>query len=112
MKYRKMGGLVAGFALSTTLLFSTPPRACANDDERAECRSRVEKAQEHYRHELREHGKHSAKADEARGKLKEEFEKCWAHDQAWYDPDRQEWRTDRDWDHHYDWDRDRDRYDH
>ncbi len=32
--------------------------------------------------------------------------------QAWYDPDRQEWRTDRDWNQHYDWDRDRDRYDH
>ena len=112
MKYRKMGSLVAGFALSTTLLISTPPRASANDDERAECRSRVEKAQEHYRHELREHGKHSSKADEARAKLKEEFEKCWTHDQAWYDPDRQEWRTDRDWNQHYDWDRDRDRYDH
>ena len=64
------------------------------------------------RHELREHGKHRAKADEARGKLKEQFEKCWTNDHAWYDPDRQEWRTDRDWDHHYDWDRDHDRDDH
>src|SRR5947208_15093995 len=93
MKYRKMGSLVAGFALSTTLLVSTPPKASANDDERAECRSRVEKPQEHYRQELREHGKHSAKADEARGKLKQDIEKCRAHDQDWYDPVRQKWPT-------------------
>lgn len=112
MNYCKLGSLIAACALSATLLFSTAPKAAANDDTRARCRSRVEKAEDHYRHEVREHGKHSAKADEARAKLKEEWEKCWTDDHAWYDPHRNEWRTERDWDHHYDWDHDRDGDDH
>jgi len=66
----------------------------------------------HYRHEVRDHGKHSGKAEEAKAKMSQEWEKCWADDHAWYDPHRHEWRSDRDWDHNYDWDHDRDRDDH
>jgi hypothetical protein len=108
MRYRKLGSLIGGLAISAALVVSSGPRASANDDSRSRCRSRVEKADAHYRNELREHGKHSAKADEARGKLKEELERCWADDHSWYDPHHREWRTDRDWDRSYDWDHDRD----
>ena len=112
MNYRKLSSFVAGLAISATLVFSTAPKASANDDTRTRCRSRVEKAEEHYRHEVREHGKRSGKAEEAKAKLNQEWEKCWADDHSWYDPHRHEWRTDRDWDRNYDWDHDRDRDDH
>jgi len=112
MKFQRASTLITGLAIGATLLFSTAPKASANDDSRTRCRSRVEKAQEHYRHEVREHGKRSGKAQEARAKMNQEWEKCWADDHAWYDPHRHEWRSDRDWDHNYDWDHDRDRDDH
>jgi hypothetical protein len=112
MNYRKPLSLVAGFAITVALTAALVPQASANDDSRTRCRSRVEKAQAHYRDEVREHGKHSGKADEAKAKLKQEWERCWTDDHAWYDPQRQEWRTEHDWDHEYDWDRDHDRDDH
>ena len=112
MNSPKLSSLVAGLAICATMVFSTGPKASANDDSRTRCRSRVEKAEERYRHEVREHGKHSGKAEEAKAKMNQEWEKCWADDHAWYDPHRHEWRSDRDWDHNYDWDHDRDRDDH
>ena len=83
------------FAVVAVLLFSAPPKAAADDD-RLRCQHRAEKAEEHYRHEVREHGKHSPKAQEAKAKLNQAWDRCWSEAHAWYDPDRHEWRTDRD----------------
>lgn len=109
MEFSKLRTLVTGLAISAALLFSTAPKASADDNSRTRCRGRVEKAEEHYRHEVSEHGKHSGKAEEAKAKMNNEWEKCWADDHSWYDPHRHEWRTDRDWDRSYDWDNDHDR---
>ncbi len=110
MKTLKFTGAVAAFAVGTALLLAAPPKAVA-DDGRSRCQQRVEKAEDHYRHEIREHGKHSQKAEEAKAKLNETWNRCWEETHAWYDPNRHEWRTEHDWDHHYDWDRDHDRDD-
>ena len=108
MNSRKLRSLVAGLAICGTMVLSAGPKAAANDYSRTRCRSRVEKAEQHYRHEVREHGRRSGKAEEAKAKLNQEWEKCYADDHAWYDPHRREWRHDRDWDRNYDWDHDRD----
>ena len=71
----------------------------------------IQKAEDHYRKESHEHGKHSRQANNARAKLNETWDRCWSSTHAWYDPHRHEWRTDRDWDHNYDWDHDRDDHD-
>lgn len=94
----------ATLALLAALIVSQPIKASA--DERTRCRSRVEKAEDHYRHEAHEHGKRSRQAERAKAKLNAEWDRCWNSAHAWYDPHRHEWRTDRDWDHNYDWDRD------
>jgi hypothetical protein len=107
MKYPNLGNAIAAFAISTALVCSTGTKAFA--DGRTRCQHRVEKAEEHYRHEVREHGKHSPKAEEARAKLNAEWDRCWNEAHVWYDPHRHEWRSERDWDRDYDWDRDRDR---
>ena len=96
-------------ALAGASILAVPPRASA--DERSDCQRRVEKAQDHYRKEVHEHGKHSRQAQEARGKMNEAWDRCWTGAHVWYDPHRHEWRTERDWDHNYDWDHDRDRDD-
>jgi hypothetical protein len=109
MKYLKLGHAVAVLALGAALVVATAPKAHADDDARTRCQHRVEKAQDHYRHELREHGKHSRQAEDARAKLNAEWDRCYTEARGWYDPNRHEWRTDRDWDRNYDWDDDRDR---
>ena len=108
MNYLKLSSTIAACALGITLIFATP-KASAN--ERTRCQHKVEKAEEHYRHEVHEHGKHSPKAEEAKAKLNATWDRCWDEAHAWYDPQRHDWRTDRDWDRNYDWDRDHDRDD-
>lgn len=103
---------LAGLAVSGALLLSQTRVAFADDHGRTRCQQKIEKAEEHYRHEAREHGKHSRQAEEAKAKLNGEWDRCWNETHAWYDPHRHEWRTDRDWDRNYDWDdhdRDHDR---
>jgi hypothetical protein len=107
MKPNKIGSAVAALVLGGALTVATAPRASA-DEGRTRCQRNVEKAQEHYRHEAREHGKHSRQAQEARAKLNSEWDRCWSESRGWYDPHHHEWRTDRDWDRNYDWDHDRD----
>jgi hypothetical protein len=96
-------------ALAAACAVAVPQKASA--DQRTDCQKKVEKAQDHYRHEIHEHGKHSRQAQAARGKLNETWDRCWTSTHAWYDPHRHEWRTDRDWDRNYDWDHDNDRDD-
>ena len=104
----KFGTAICTFVLGAALMIATTPKASA-DDGRSRCQHKVEKAEEHFRHEVREHGKHSHQAEEAKAKLNAEWDRCWTEAHAWYDPHRHEWRTDRDWDRNYDWDRDHDR---
>lgn len=111
MKTLTLTGTIAACAVATALTFAAPPKATA-EDARDRCQQRVEKAQEHYRHELHEHGKHSSQAEGAKAKMNQAWERCWRETKAWYDPDRHEWRTDRDWDRNFDWDSDHDRDDH
>ena len=110
MKKLNITGAVAALAVGIALLFNAAPKAAA-DDGRDRCQHRVEKAKEHYRHEVHEHGKHSSQAEEAKAKMNQAWDRCWSEAHAWYDPDRHEWRTDRDWDRNYDWDHDRDDHD-
>ncbi len=104
----KFGTAIFTFVLGVTLMIATTPKASA-DDGRSRCQHKVEKAEEHFRHEVHEHGKRSHQAEEAKAKLNTEWDRCWTEAHAWYDPHRHEWRTDRDWDRNYDWDRDHDR---
>ena len=105
----KLSSVLTASALAAVCFVAVPPKASA--DERSECQRRVEKARDHYRKEAHEHGKHSRQAENARAKLAEAWDRCWGEVHSWYDPDRHEWRTDRDWDRHYDWDHDGDRDD-
>lgn len=102
-----LGALVVGGAL----LLTAAPRASADDDARGRCQQRTERAEQHYRQEVREHGRDSRQADKAKAQLNEVWDRCYSEAHGWYDPHRREWRTDRDWDRNYDWDHDRDEHD-
>lgn len=102
-------GLI-GLAIGGALLVSQARPAFADDDHgRSRCQRSVERAEDHYRHEAREHGRHSRQAEDAKAKLSNEWDRCYSETHAWYDPHRREWRNDRDWDRNYDWDDDHDR---
>lgn len=101
----KLASAVAALAIAGAMLTS-PLKAAA--DSRSNCQHRVEKAQQRYHHEAREHGRDSAQAQDARARLTSEWDRCYNEVHAWYDPNRHEWRNDRDWDRNYDWDHDRD----
>lgn len=102
----KIPSVLTVAALAAACVVAVPSKAAADD--RTDCQKKVEKAQDHYRHEAHEHGKHSRQAQSARAKLNETWDRCWSTTHSWYDPDRHQWRTDRDWDRNYDWDHDRD----
>ena len=102
----KISSTLMALIVGAAMLGIAPSRAAA--DSRSNCQRRVERAQEHYRHEAHEHGKHSRQAENARAKMNAEWDRCWNEAHAWYDPNRREWRTDRDWNRNYDWDHDRD----
>jgi hypothetical protein len=106
MNTLKISSALTIAALAAATIVAVPSKAAADD--RSDCQRRVEKAQDHYRKEIHEHGKHSRQADNARAMLNETWDRCWSSTHAWYDPHRHEWRTDRDWDHNYDWDHDGD----
>ncbi len=98
-------GTLAIGALGAALLFIPPG---ASGDSRSQCQERGERAQNHFREEVREHGRNSRQADSAKRSLNRVWDRCWNRTKAWYDPQRHEWRTERDWDRNYDWDRDGD----
>ena len=109
MRQANLKNAIIACAISAGLLCSSAGRVFADDDHgRTRCQHRVEKAEEHYRHEVREHGKHSPDAENAKAKMNAEWDRCWTESHGWYDPHRHEWRTDHDWDHNYDWDYDHD----
>jgi hypothetical protein len=103
----RLRDVLPAVALGAVVAIGATPNVAA-DDHRTECQKKVEKAQDHFRHEVHEHGKHSRQAENARAKLNAEWDRCWTLAHGWYDPHRHEWRTDRDWDRNYDWDHDRD----
>jgi hypothetical protein len=107
MNHVRIGTTLAALAMGVALTVATTPKAHA-DDARNRCQHRVEKAQDHYRHEIREHGKHSQQAEDAKAKMQSEWDRCYTEAHGWYDPNHHEWRTDRDWDRNYDWDYDHD----
>ena len=110
MKNMRLGNTLAVLALGGALALAAAPKAHA-DDGRARCQSRVEKASDHYRHEVREHGRRSEQAEKAKARLNAVWDRCYSEAHGWYDPNRREWRSDRDWDRNYQWDdddRDRD----
>jgi hypothetical protein len=109
MELGKLWSSAAALAIAAAMTVAVVPKASA--DSRTDCQRRVEKLQEHYRHEAREHGRHSRQAEQAREKLNAQWDRCWNEAHGWYDPHRHEWRTDRDWDRNYDWDHDGDRDD-
>lgn len=108
MKNFKFTAGLGALLVGTALLLTAVPKAAADDDGRTRCQQRAEKAERHYRQEVREHGRDSRQADQAKAKLNETWDRCYSQAHGWYDPQTREWRTDRDWDHNYDWDHDRD----
>jgi hypothetical protein len=110
MKSLRLSHALASLALGATLVVATSPVVRANDDHgRSRCQRSTERAQQKYQEEVREHGRRSPQAQNARARLNETWDRCYSETHAWYDPHRQQWRTDRDWDRNYDWDRDGDR---
>lgn len=103
----KLFSTLSALAVGAALFVAVPTKASA--DSRSNCQHRVDRAEQHYRHEAREHGKHSRQAEDAKARLNSEWDRCWNEAHAWYDPHRHEWRNDRDWDRNYDWDDDHDR---
>lgn len=106
MKQLNLSHALASVALGATLVLVTAPSVRADDHGRTRCQHAVEKAQNRYAHEAREHGRRSPEAQRARASLNQTWDRCYSETHAWYDPHTQQWRTDRDWDRHYDWDRD------
>ena len=105
MKHMRLGNALAALALAGALILATTPKAHA-DDGRSKCQSRVERANQHYRDEVRNHGRHSEQAEKSKSQLTAVWERCYSQAHGWYDPNRHEWRTDRDWDRNYNWDDD------
>jgi hypothetical protein len=105
MGHLKLGTTLAALAMGAVLTIATTPKAHA-DDARARCQHRVEKAQDHYRAEVRGHGRQSPQAQEAKSRLESEWDRCYTEAHGWYDPNTRQWRSDRDWDHNYNWDYD------
>lgn len=102
----KFSSTAAAIVVAAALCAATVPRASA--DARSNCQHKTEKAEQHYRREVHEHGRHSRQAEDAKARLNAVWDRCWNEAHGWYDPHRREWRTDRDWDRNYDWDHDRD----
>ena len=105
MKHMRLGNALAALALAGALILATTPKAHA-DDGRSKCQSRVERANQHYRDEVRNHGRHSEQAEKSKSQLTSVWERCYSQAHGWYDPNRHEWRNDRDWDRNYNWDDD------
>jgi hypothetical protein len=105
MKHMRLGNALAALALGGALILATTPKVHA-DDGRSRCQSRVEKANDRYHKEVREHGRRSEQAEKAKSRLTAEWDRCYTQAHGWYDPNRHEWRTDRDWDRNYKWDDD------
>lgn len=105
MKKIRLGSAIAALALGGALLMASAPKANAEDG-RTRCQNRVEKANHKYREEVREHGRHSRQAEDAKAKLNTVWDRCYTESRGWYDPNRREWRNDRDWDRNYNWDDD------
>jgi hypothetical protein len=105
MKSMRLGNALAALALGGALILATTPKAHAEDG-RSRCQSRVERANQHYRDEVRNHGRHSEQAEKSKAQLTSAWDRCYSETHGWYDPNRHEWRNDRDWDRNYDWDRD------
>ena len=103
----KLLSTLTAFAVVFVLFAAAPTKA--SSDGRSNCQHRVDKAEQHYRQETHEHGKHSRQAEDAKSRLNAEWDRCWNETHAWYDPQRHEWHSDRDWDRNYDWDNDHDR---
>ncbi|MBV9183924.1 MAG: hypothetical protein JO356_21675 [Acidobacteria bacterium] len=105
MNHLRLANAIAAFFVAAALCLTVPIKAFA--DERSSCQRRVENGERHYRHEVHEHGKHSRQAEHAKAKLNATWDRCWTRAHSWYDPYHHEWRTTRDWDQNYDWERDR-----
>jgi hypothetical protein len=88
---------LAGIALNAVMMSSFAARAYADDD-RAECRHRIEKAEAKFEAAVRRHGEHSAQADSRRAELRAQRERCYNRVRAWWDGHERKWREDRDWD--------------
>ena len=71
MNTLKISSALTIAALAAATFVAVPSKASADD--RSSCQRRVEKAQEHYRKESHEHGKHSHQADNARAKLNQDM---------------------------------------
>lgn len=92
-----IGMAVAGVALNAAMMsgFAVPAYA---DDDRAECRHRIEKAEAKLDAAVRRHGGHSAQADSRRAELKAQRERCYNRVRSWWDGHERKWHEDRDWD--------------
>jgi hypothetical protein len=88
---------LAVLALSAIVTVGSFSRVYADDD-RAECRNRIEKAETRLQAAVRRHGERSPQADSRRAELRAQRERCYNRVRAWWDGHEHKWREDRDWD--------------
>jgi hypothetical protein len=95
VKYAKLA--IAGIALNAVMMsgFAVPAYA---DDDRAECRHRIERAEAKFDAAVRRHGEHSPQADSRRAELRAQRERCYNRVRAWWNGHDRKWHEDRDWD--------------
>ena len=89
---------LATVLLALALMFPCIPVLHADDD-RAECRHRIEKAEHKLDASIRRHGEHSPQATSRRVELKAQRERCYNRIRRWWDGHERKWHEDRDWDH-------------
>src|SRR5712692_11293808 len=77
--------VVAATVLSALLLFAGAPRAHADNDDRAKCNRRIEKAEARFDDAVRRHGERSRQANDRRRRdLNAARERCWNEFHGWW----------------------------
>ena len=89
--------IAAATILGALLFVGFVPRVYSDDD-RAECRHRIEKSEAKLEASIRKHGEHSAQADAKRAELRAQRERCYNRIRSWWDGHERKWHEDRDWD--------------
>lgn len=94
-----VSSMLTAALLCGVLAFASAPRAYADDDRKAQCQHRIEKAEARLADAVRDHGERSQEAAKRRHELNDEREHCYQENHAWYNGQDKQWHNDRDWDH-------------
>lgn len=104
MKLRSLKRLAVSAIMTAALIAATlltVPRSYADDDH-AECRRHIERAESRLDEAIRKHGERSHQAEDRRRELHEQRERCWNQYHGWWEGHERRWHEDRDWDRDHD----------